>query len=73
MLGAVYTLLYGSLLSVCFGADWNETLANAPLHAPIFTKAYPTVALIAVAALAGGSIPSDETAGMVFPGCDLLQ
>lgn len=56
VLGAVYTLLYGSLLSVCFDADWNETLANAQVHAPIFTKAYPTVALIAVAALAGYAI-----------------
>lgn len=70
VLGVIYTPLYGSILFIRFDADWTETLANAEVHAPIFTGAYPTVILIALIAVGGYLIltyvPADRLPPLVI-------
>lgn len=53
-LGLVYTPVYLCFIrDVCFGADWNVTLANTETHTPIATWHLPTVMVLALVGLVG--------------------
>ncbi len=53
ILGSLYGALIQAILNICWQDDWQETLHNSQVHAPIHTQAWPTVLTFLLAGLAG--------------------
>lgn len=58
ILGILYSALIQLLLEIHWTSDWQETLANRAVHAPIYTQAWPTVLTLALVGFAGYTILS---------------
>lgn len=53
LLGIYFTVMYEDLVDIAFRADWNETLYNSYVHAPIWTEARLTVVVMIMTGIAG--------------------
>lgn len=54
ILGLLFSILYLAIFkNVVFGTDWQLTLTNTELHAPVFSEAAPGIGLVMLAGFAG--------------------
>lgn len=53
ILGPLYSALVQLLMEIRWDSDWQETLTNNEVHAPIYTQTWPTVLTLALIGFVG--------------------